>query len=81
MTLPGSSESQEREGMYCISNITHSHGRWERPYYTTDRGRASDYLCWLRDGGWRGLHVEQYRDGQWHDLALTGEVDALMEGR
>jgi hypothetical protein len=63
--------------MYCISNITYSDGRWERPYYTMDRERAARYLCWLRDGGWRGLHLEQYRDGGWRDIAA--EADVLAE--
>jgi hypothetical protein len=72
-------DSREREGMFCVSNITYPDGRWERPFYTMDRDRAYGYLRWLIEGGWRGLQFEQFRDGQWHDL--SAEANALVAPR
>lgn len=55
------------EGMLCISNITYSDGRWERPYYTRDPESARAYLEFLARGGWTGLHVSRFTDGEWVD--------------
>ena len=74
-----SADAREREGMYCVSNITYPDGRWERPFYTMDRERAYGYLRWLIKGGWRGLQFEQYRSGEWHDLAAEANAELRTE--
>ena len=72
---PDQSSLRERAGMNCVTNITYSDGRWERPYYTMSRERAYDYLRWLMRGGWRGLQFEVFRDGHWHDLAAEANAE------
>lgn len=72
--MPLSQSKREVEGMFCVSNITYSDGRWERPYYTQDEDKAASYLTFLVTGGWRGMHVERYTDGEWvdwHDRVVT----------
>lgn len=75
MSTPSVRPDRDVEGMICVSNITYSDGRWERPYYTRDQERARAYLEFLVTGGWRGLNVGRFTDGEWVDWADRVVID------